>query len=148
MIDPVTTTAEKPAPYDLDAQVGYLLRLASQRHTAIFQSHAVAGLTPMQFSALIRLAEAGPCSQNQLGRRAAMDIATIKGVVDRLRQKGLVRAEPSQEDRRRLRVSLTPDGEALIARLRAAGHMITAETLKPLTPTEQRALVKLLQKLV
>jgi DNA-binding MarR family transcriptional regulator len=133
--------------YLLDEQVGYLLRLANQRHATIFQTHAVAALTPTQFSALVRLAEQGPCSQNQLGRHAAMDIATIKGVVDRLRQKGLVRTDPSQEDRRRSVVSLTPEGEALIAALLQAGRMITDETLAPLSPAEQRTFVKLLKKL-
>lgn len=133
--------------YLLDEQVGYLLRLATQRHATIFQTNAVGGLTPTQFAALVRLAEHGQCSQNQLGRYAAMDIATIKGVVDRLRQKGLVRTDPSQEDKRRSLVSLTPDGEALIADLLVAGHTITDETLQPLSPSEQRTFIKLLKKL-
>jgi len=30
------------------------------------------------------LTETGPCSQNLLGRLTAMDVATIKGVIDRL----------------------------------------------------------------
>ena len=72
-------------PYRLDDQAGYLLRLASQRHAAIFQSLTLEGLTPTQFSALIRISEQGQCSQNHLGRLAAMDVATIKGVADRLR---------------------------------------------------------------
>lgn len=137
----------RTAPYLLDEQVGYLLRLANQRHATIFQTHAVAGLTPTQFSALVRLAEHGRSSQNQLGRHAAMDIATIKGVVDRLREKGLVRTEPSQEDKRRSLVSLTSEGEALISDLLQAGRRITEETLKPLSPAEQRTFVKLLRKL-
>ncbi|MTI02946.1 MarR family winged helix-turn-helix transcriptional regulator, partial [Roseibium sp. RKSG952] len=74
--------------YLLDSQVGYLLRLANQRHASIFQSHTLEGLTPTQFAALVRIAELGKCSQNRLGRLAAMDVATIKGVVDRLKQKG------------------------------------------------------------
>jgi DNA-binding MarR family transcriptional regulator len=142
-----TADTAPPAGYDLDGQVGYLLRLATQRHAAIFQAHSIAGLTPMQFSALIRLSTDGPCSQNQLGRRAAMDIATIKGVVDRLRQKGLVTTRPSRQDRRRMQISLTEEGAALIADLQSAGHVITDETLKPLTPAERRTFVKLLRKL-
>ena len=134
--------------YQLDDQVGYLLWLANQRHAAIFQAHGVADLTPTQFSALIRLAEHGKCSQNQLGRLAAMDIATIKGVVDRLKQKALVQTEPSTEDRRRSLISLSPAGQALIAELKAAGHAITAATLEPLSAAEQRTFLKLLRKLV
>ncbi len=133
--------------YQLDDQVGYLLRLANQRHAAIFQSHAFGDLTPTQFSALIRLAEHGKCSQNQLGRLASMDIATIKGVVDRLRQKGLVHTEPSPEDKRRSLISLSKQGAAIIDDLTRAGQQITKETLAPLSASEQRTLVKLLNKL-
>lgn len=133
--------------YLLDEQVGYLLRLATQRHTLIFQSHSVAGLTPTQFSAMVRLAEHGPCSQNQLGRYAAMDIATIKGVVDRLRAKGLVQTEASTEDRRRSVISLTADGRRMIQELHRAGTEITRETMAPLTSAEQSTLIKLLDKL-
>ena len=63
--------------YELDAQVGYLLRLASQRHAVIFQAQISYGLTPTQFSTLIRVAEKGAVSQNQLGRLAAMDTACL-----------------------------------------------------------------------
>ena len=55
-------------PYLLDDQIGYLMRLATQRHTSIFQDKMSEGLTPTQFSVVVRLAEVGPSSQNQLGR--------------------------------------------------------------------------------
>ncbi len=133
--------------YILDDQVGYLLRLASQRHAMIFQSLTIEGLTPTQFSTLMRLSEQGKCSQNRLGRLAAMDVATIKGVADRLRQKGLIMAEPDPNDKRRTLISLSPAGVALVARMQVVGHAITAETLKPLTTVEQRNLLKILRKL-
>jgi DNA-binding MarR family transcriptional regulator len=133
--------------YRLDDQVGYLLRLASQRHATIFQARSIAGLTPTQFSALIRISEQGNCSQNRLGRLAAMDVATIKGVVDRLRQKGLIVAEPDPDDKRRTLISLSPEGVALVERMQSVGHSITSETLKPLSAAEQRALSKILRKL-
>jgi len=133
--------------YRLDDQVGYLLRLASQRHATIFQSQTIDGLTPTQFSVLVRLSEQGKCSQNRLGRLAAMDVATIKGVADRLRQKGLITTEPDPDDKRRTLISLSVEGVALAGRMQAVGHAITAETLKPLTPAEQRNLAKLLGKL-
>ena len=131
----------------LDHQVGYLLRLASQRHAAIFQKHSLDGLTPTQFSTLIRVSEAGPVSQNHLGRLAAMDVATIKGVVDRLRAKGLMASRPDTGDKRRSIITLTVAGQALIADLTALGRAITEETLEPLSEAERQTLVALLQKL-
>ena len=85
-------------PYRLEDQVGYLLRLASQRHSIIFQNRISKDLTPTQFSTLIRVAEKKKVSHNRLGRLAAIDIATIKGVVDRLKAKGLVQATADPGD--------------------------------------------------
>ena len=135
------------ARYILDTQVGYLLRLASQRHAAIFQARALDGLTAQQFAALVRIGEAGQVSQNRLGRLAAMDVATIKGVVDRLRQKGLTLSRPDPEDKRRMLISLSEEGAAMLDRMTAVGREITGQTLAPLTAEEQRTLLTLLQKL-
>ncbi|MFT7594928.1 MAG: DNA-binding MarR family transcriptional regulator [Paracoccaceae bacterium] len=144
MADPETLASDS---YNLDDQVGYLLRLASQRHAAIFQSHTREGLTPTQFSALIRISEQGQCSQNHLGRLAAMDVATIKGVVDRLRQKGLTVTEADPNDKRRMLISLSPEGAALVKEMHKVGHAITAETLSPLTTAEKRSMARMLRKM-
>ncbi|WP_240611033.1 MarR family winged helix-turn-helix transcriptional regulator [Oceaniglobus ichthyenteri] len=135
-------------PYRLDDQVGFLLRQVSQRHALIFQAEAPEGLTPTQFSTLIRLYENGPSSQNELGRAAAMDVATIKGVVDRLRAKGLIGLTPYPGDKRRRLITLTPKAKGMIDRLHKAGARITAATLAPLTPEEQAQLGALLRRLV
>lgn len=139
--------AGETAPYQLDQQVGYLLRLVTQRHHAIFHSLMIEGLTPTQFSALVRLAEVGECSQNQLGRLALMDVATIKGVIDRLRRKELVRVDADPSDKRRALISLTDSGAALVADLHRLGHEITDQTLDPLDAGERRQLAELLRKL-
>lgn len=135
------------AGYLLDRQVGFLLRKAYQRHTAIFAQNMPQGLTPTQFSALMRLAEAGPCSQNHLGRLIAVDVATIKGVVDRLKARDLVRGRIDPTDRRRTLLDLTPRAEAMVAELHDAGGRITEATLEPLTAAERRQLLALLEKL-
>ena len=138
---------DPPQPYVLDDQVGYLMRLASQRHAAIFQSLIGYDLTPTQFSMLIRLGEVGSGSQNHLGRLTAMDVATAKGVVDRLRAKDLVTLSPDENDARRRVITLSRKGEEILADLRANGHRITDETLTPLDAEERAVFVRLLRKL-
>lgn len=138
---------ETDGTYVLDEQVGYLLRLANQRHAVIFQENAVLDLTPTQFAAIVRLVDGGECSQNELGRRTAMDVATIKGVVDRLHAKGLVRLRPDPTDKRRTLISADGAHPGLKAALYAAGQEISRETLKPLTRAEQKTLLRLLAKL-
>ena len=83
----MTTAADGAAGgagYVLDDQVGFLLRQVQQRHVSIFARHFGVDMTPMQWAALAKLAEVGECSQNLLGRHTAMDVATIKGVAERL----------------------------------------------------------------
>lgn len=133
--------------YLLDAQIGYLLRLANQRHALIFQEHSILDLTPTQFSAMIRLVDEGECSQNELGRRTAMDVATIKGVVDRLRAKGLVSLKPDPKDKRRTTISATAPDADLRDRLHEMGRTITEQTLAPLTGAERATLLRLLSRL-
>jgi DNA-binding MarR family transcriptional regulator len=133
--------------YALDEQVGYLLRIANQRHAIIFQQHISENLTPTQFSTLIRIAEHGQLSQNHLGRLAAMDVATIKGVVDRLKVKGLVRSTPDLKDKRRSTISLTEAGQMTTDNLKADGRTITEKTLEPLKPSEQKTLLALLKRI-
>src|SRR6478609_1112756 len=133
--------------YVLDDQVGFLMRIAMQRHTSIFTSRMIEGLTQTQFAALAKLFEVGPCSQNYLGRLIYLDAATIKGVVDRLHARGFVTALSDPKDRRRRAVALTERGrQATEAAIKVAAE-ITAATLTPLTPDEQRAIGRLLKKL-
>lgn len=133
--------------YRLEEQVGYILRQASQRHASIFAARIPEQLTTTQFATLVRLQEVGPCSQNQLGRLTAMDGATIKGVTDRLIQRGFVAATVDPEDGRRRMLALTSDGVGVVARAIPAGLDITAETLEPLTEGEREQFLTLLKKL-
>jgi len=139
----------KPAkpPYVLDEQVGFILRQVWQRHSSIFSRDIGTNLTPTQWAALSKLAETGPCSQNQLGRLTAMDVATIKGVIDRLTARGLTETSQDPEDGRRLLVSLTRAGQQLAEKVAPNALAITRETLAPLDAKEREMLMGLLNKL-
>ena len=132
--------------YQLDGQVGYKLRLASQRHLEIFSRH-LPDMTPTQFSVLVRLREVGEVSQNQLGRLVAMDAATTKGVIARLLDRGLLRARQDTDDMRRLQISLTNDGQAAVDAAIIKAKDITKETTEKLTAREVARLLTLLDKL-
>lgn len=141
--------ADTPDPfagYRLDDQIGYVLRRVTQRHLSIFAA-AIPEVTTTQFAVMARLAESGPQSQNHLGRAAAMDAASIKGVVDRLAKLGLVATTADPEDRRRLTVTLTDAGAALYASRVATALQVSQDTLAPLTPEEQAQLLALLARL-
>jgi MarR family transcriptional regulator, lower aerobic nicotinate degradation pathway regulator len=133
--------------YVLDEQVGFLMRVAMQRHTAIFMSRMVEGLTQTQFAALAKLLEVGACSQNHLGRLIYLDGATIKGVVDRLRARRFVTSQGDPQDKRRRAIALSETGRRVAEAAVVVAAEITAETLAPLTQDEQRTVQRLLKKL-
>jgi DNA-binding MarR family transcriptional regulator len=136
----------RPA-YILDDQIGFILRQVWQRHATIFAREIGINLTPTQWAALSKLAETGPCSQNQLGRLTAMDVATIKGVIDRLTARGLTETSSDPTDGRRLLVSLTRAGQQIADKAAPNALVITRETLAPLDAKERETLVALLSKL-
>lgn len=140
---------EKSArPYRLDEQIGFVLRQAQQRHTALFAEMMIEGLTPTQWAALAKLAEVGPCAQNRLGRLTAMDAATIKGVIDRLALRGLARAVSDETDARRRLIELTEAGAEVFARGSAVAREITEATLAPLSLEERGVLLGLLRQII
>jgi len=131
----------------MEDQVGFLMRVAMQRHTAIFMSRIVEGLTQTQFAALAKLMEVGACSQNHLGRLIYLDGATIKGVVDRLRARRFVTTQSDPQDKRRRAIALTESGRRAAEAAVSIAAQITTETLAPLTQDEQRTVLRLLKKL-
>jgi DNA-binding MarR family transcriptional regulator len=138
-----------PRPYRIEDQIGYLLRRAHQRASAIFQTNlGDPNITPTQYSSLVKLHEYNELSQNHLGRLVGMDKATMQGVVRRLKDRGLVDSRPDPGDARRTLLSLTLDGQRVTAKLIMNGPAVSRETLKPLTTNEQRQLLEFLQKIV
>ncbi len=135
--------------YVVEDQVGFLLRRAQQRHAAIFQDGMAAhGLTPTQFTALVKVAELGRITQNHLGRLAAMDPATIQGVVRRLVARGLVLRLRDPADRRTAVLAPSAAGLDVLAAAVASARAITDATLAPLSPPERRDFVALLRRMV
>ena len=142
-----TAGLEAPASYRLEEQVGFLLRQVQQRHALIFAAAFGDEFTPMQWAVVAKLAQIGECSQNLLGRLVSMDVATIKGVVERLQRRGLVAARPDPEDRRRLILRLSPAGEDGYRSGEARATQVSEGTLGPLGRQEQELLLTLLRRM-
>jgi DNA-binding MarR family transcriptional regulator len=76
-----------------------------------------------------------------------MDVATIKGVIDRLTARGLTETAPDPDDGRRLLVSLTRAGQQMADKAAPNALVISRETLAPLDAKERETLIALLGKL-
>ncbi|MEI2734144.1 MAG: MarR family transcriptional regulator [Rhodoblastus sp.] len=141
------TEGSSSQAYDLDQQIGFLLRQAQQRHTAIFARMMLEEVTPTQWATLAKLHEIGGCSQNLLGRHVAMDAATIKGVVDRLLARGMIVTSADPSDSRRLTIDLSERGREFVERALPIALAITEETVAPLDQQERATLLALIAKI-
>jgi len=104
-------------------------------------------LSPAQCHVLHLIEPGKPLPMGQLAENMACHASNVTGLVDRMESRGLVCRRPSSEDRRIKVLELTPAG----TRLRATVfERMTKppETLGRLSTEEQRALVRLLKRLV
>jgi MarR family transcriptional regulator, lower aerobic nicotinate degradation pathway regulator len=135
------------ADFRVEDHIGFLLRRAHQRHVALFTAAmAHCDVTPTQFTALLKTVQLQRVTQNLLGRQAAMDPATIQGVVRRLIARGLIRRSSDPLDRRTAVLEPTEAGVALITDVMACARQAHEAALAPLSAQERTDLLQLLRK--
>ena len=81
------------------------------KYRAVFKEH---GISETQWRILRVLWEYETCGAADLAERALLPASSMVGVIDRLMAKGLVKRIPGQQDRRKVEVSLTAEGRALL----------------------------------
>jgi DNA-binding MarR family transcriptional regulator len=104
-------------------------------------------LSPVQCHVLHLIEPGRPLSMGRLAETLSCDASNVTGLVDRLEARGLIRRQPSAEDRRVKVLHLTPAGSRLRSQLlrRMTGR---SKPLSRLSLDEQRTLVKILETLV
>ncbi|MGV8919743.1 MAG: MarR family winged helix-turn-helix transcriptional regulator [Pseudomonas sp.] len=135
--------------YAFSEQVGHLLRKAYQRHMAIFQQNVGdSQLTAVQFVTLCAVRDQGPSSLTELVKVTAVDQATIRGIVERLKARDLITLEPDPEDRRKVIVGLSESGRQLVQDTVPHAAQISELTMSNLNPAERVAVLFLLRKMI
>jgi DNA-binding MarR family transcriptional regulator len=137
------------SPYAFTEQVGHLLRKAYQRHMAIFQQNVgESQLTAVQFITLCAVRDNGPSSLTELVALTAVDQATIRGIVERLKARELVELGHDAKDRRKLIVHLSETGRVAVEQTEPCARQISELTLSNLNPGERVAMLFLLRKMI
>ncbi len=141
-------TSDGTHGYRFTDQIGHLLRRAYQRHVAIFQETVPdAQLTAAQFVVLCAVRDRGRCQVNEIVDATAIDEASVRGIVERLKWRQLVTATHEVGDARRMEVALTPAGASLVEQTVPIAEQITELTFGDLDPVERAKLVALLRKI-
>jgi MarR family transcriptional regulator, lower aerobic nicotinate degradation pathway regulator len=122
--------------------------LARRGQTLVAEALAQEGARRQHFAVLTSLAEQGAASQAELGRRLWIDRSDLHALLGELERDGLVGRVRDAGDRRRNVVTLTPAGEAALARLDEQVESAQRALLEPLSPKERRAVIRLLERVV
>ncbi len=104
-------------------------------------------LTTTQLGVLEAVLHKGPMTQRDLGRRVLTSAGNMTDVIDKLEGRGLLRRVRSAEDRRSVRIELTPDGRGLIEDLFPDHARDIAAAMGALTAAELDVLDGLLRRL-
>jgi DNA-binding MarR family transcriptional regulator len=134
--------------YHFSDQIGHLLRRPHQRHAALFQQYIPdSQLTAAQFVVLCSVRDNKGSSLADIVKATVIDQATIRGVVDRLKQRELVQVEHDRMDRRKVVINLTEAGQDLVHDMEPLpSRSPKAPTASP--PAERLALDFLLRKML
>lgn len=126
----------------------WLLGQADKRGQALVaDALARDGMRRHHFVVLTSLAEQGEASQAALGRRLSIDRSDLHAIVSELERDALIARVRDPADRRRNVVTLTATGRTALKRLDALIDDAQRELLAPLSASERRALVRLLERL-
>ncbi len=105
------------------------------------------GLTLPQMHTLEILGAAGQLRMKELAEKMGITTGALTVMVDRLVRAGLVARQPNPEDRRSIRVALTPEGEKYFVEHHQLHRQLTQELANALEPEELSALLAIIPKL-
>ncbi|MFF7453332.1 MarR family winged helix-turn-helix transcriptional regulator [Kitasatospora sp. NPDC008115] len=131
-------------PTLLELSTYLLSRTGKAARARLAERLARRGLRLWDMAVLAALADFGPHAQRDLVRRLRVDPSDMAKVTDQLAAAGYVVRARDTADRRRVSVTVTDAGRALLTELRAEAHAVQEEVLAPLSAAERQVLHELL----
>jgi DNA-binding MarR family transcriptional regulator len=123
-----------------DIELPARLRLAITRMARRLRQEAGTDLGPSQAAALATIERHGPLAPSELAARERIKRPTATRILARLSELGLVDRIPDPTDRRCAIVSASPEGRALLKRLRQRKTAYLATRLRELPVEDVEAL--------
>jgi DNA-binding MarR family transcriptional regulator len=125
-----------------DIELAARLRLAITRTARRLRQESGTDLGPSQVAALATIERQGPLAPSELAERERIKRPTATRVLARLAEAGLVVRIPDPSDGRSAIVSISPDGRALLRRLRQRKTAYLAKRLRELPDQDVQALAR------
>jgi DNA-binding MarR family transcriptional regulator len=134
------------SPIGIIGRISRLSRAIDRQLKIVFDVH---GLEAWEYDLLASLRRSGPPYELTAGELLDALMITSGAVtnrIDRLEQRGFVRRTRAPEDRRVVRIQLTPAGRAAVDGTIGDHLANEADILRALTPADRRRLERLLRK--
>lgn len=104
-------------------------------------------ILPAYYGVLLALQDCEHCSLTDLKIQLLVSRSNMSALLDRMERDGLIRRERDQQDRRKLRISLTTHGRQVSEKVLPPHLKWTQDTMSPLSPTDLEDLDRILSKL-
>ena len=129
---PLAVLTEAGDQERLSRAPSWLINQASAHsHRLVTERFAAADARGYHYRLLAALAEHGPASQAEFGRRAGIDRSDAVAALNELADKKLIERTPDPTDRRRNIITITPDGGHRLAHLDGVLAQIQEELCAP-----------------
>ena len=139
---------EAAAYADPTHSIGYLLRITFRAFSRALERRTMAyGVSSGQWRFLRQLWVEDGLTQRELSRRVGMREPTTVVAVNSLVKAGFVRRAPSDQDRRKVHIHLTPHARALQIALLPLAAEVNALATAGLAPAEVEALRRALRRI-
>src|SRR5579863_7616042 len=150
MTEPTTALPKELSEYQMGESVGYLIaRVKSVMSNMVTQrTMAELGITSTQASILFMVASGRCLVAADLARDYGIDASAVTRLIDRLEKRGLLTRVRSSEDRRVVRLALTPEGYELAARMPEIFTSVLDKLLAGFTPEEVGFLKSMLRRVL
>jgi len=138
-----------PKSYDPLNGIGRLLsQVRGVLFEALEQELQPFDITAAQYVILVQIANGGPVSASGLCKDISYDPGAMTRMIDRLERKDLIRRVRSLEDRRTVRLELTPDGKAVYPKLLKSAVAVMNRHLRGLTKADVKQLERYLIRIL
>ena len=129
--------------------IGFNLRISYALATQLF-SREVEGrdLAPIQFAALELISHNPNLSQREIARHIGTTPTVLVKPLEKLEKRALISRMRSADDRRRSRIRITPEGEALLEEARNHISSVEEKLTANLSANERSTLLNLLHKMM
>jgi DNA-binding MarR family transcriptional regulator len=150
MTEPHPTPPSEIVEYDFGESVGYLIARVKSSMSNMINQRTVAelGVTGQQASVLFMVASGKCVLAAELAREYGIDASAVTRLVDRLEKRGLLKRVRSSEDRRAVRLALTPEGQSIAVRLPAIFRSIGGTLTNGLSPEQVGSLKTMLRQVL